>query len=89
MEASHKKHRPHIKVGQDAEEEEEVYCACKNNRIKHLRRIRACVCVLNGNIIMSKGSRGVTHAGGPISTVSIRVLDMDAISDQSDVRING
>ena len=25
MEASHKKHRPHIKVGKDAEEEEEWY----------------------------------------------------------------
>ena len=24
---------------------------------------------------MSKGSRGMTHAGGPVSTVSIRVLD--------------
>ena len=35
--------------------------------------------MLNGNI-MSKGSRGVTHAGGPVSTVSIRVLDMDAIT---------
>ena len=25
---------------------------------------------------MPKGSRGVTHAGGPVSTVSIRVLDI-------------
>ena len=31
---------------------------------------------------MSKGSRGMAHAGGPVSTVSIglRVLDMDAIT---------
>ena len=32
LKASHKKHRPHIKVGKDAEEEEEVSCTCKNNR---------------------------------------------------------
>ena len=36
--------------------------------------------MLNGNIIMSKGSRSMTHAGGSVSTVSIRVLDMDAIT---------
>ena len=29
MGASRKKHRPHIRVGKDAEEEDEVYCTCK------------------------------------------------------------
>ena len=36
---------------------------------------------------MFKVSRGMTHAGGHVSTVSIRVLDMDAIRDQSDVML--
>ena len=36
MEASHKTHRPHIKVGKDEEEEEEMnseatYLTCNNN----------------------------------------------------------
>ena len=28
MEASHKKHQPHIKVGNDAQKEEEEYLIC-------------------------------------------------------------
>ena len=31
-EASHKEYRPHVKVGKDAGEEEEMSCTCTNNR---------------------------------------------------------
>ena len=30
---------------------------------------------------MSKGSRGMTHAGGPVSTASTRILEMDEKRD--------
>ncbi len=38
------------------------------------------VCVERKHNYVPKGSRGMTLAGGPASTVSIRVLDMDAIT---------
>ncbi len=42
MEASHKTHRPHIKVGKDEEEEEEE-CLCVCLRACACERV--CVCV--------------------------------------------
>ena len=39
-----------------------------------------CVCVLNGNMHVTKGSRAMTHDARPVSTLSIRVLDVDAIT---------
>ena len=64
MGASRKKHRPHIIVGK-----------VDQTFDKHTG-LRVCV----ERKQMTKGSRGMTHAGGPVSTVSIRVLDIDAIT---------
>ena len=79
MEASHKKHRPHIKVGKDAKEEEYKYLVPVKT-IDQTFEIHTGfhVCVEQKHVI--KGSRTMTHVRGPASTLTIRVLDMDTIT---------
>ena len=81
MEASHKKHRPHIKVGKDADEEEEVSCSCKtiDQTFPMHTYLRVCVAPKH----MSTGCRGMTQAEWPCidcRPLSLRVLDMEAIT---------
>ena len=45
MEASHKKHRHHIKVGEDAEQEEDMFTNCIS--IQTVRKHTASVTVLH------------------------------------------